>query len=319
MRPSQQLDKVAKGKRPPLTSGTVTRDKTDSEQNDDHRIDYVGEKSSGFGLEKNQSDGFLRGGRTRGGLLNLDRTHYNSFVTDAGQVYFVTSSFKGYDNFFTSEWNVQHPKAWSAASIKSVAWWPGSDWEKIRKHIGIEVQPIVYDFGDDIKYEKGNVVSSGQVIATGKEYHEVGQRIVAGEKPFANKDSAGAPKAKVDDSKINETKSNLQTTSRWLPLGVFAVVNAGQKKADYLVQLAVDQNGRIRGNWIDQMTNQVRPVEGYADKTTQRVVYRLVDQKDLMAESGLVNLTEDVASVAIHRPNGEPEFRGLIRLLKPVK
>ena len=47
----------------------------------------------------------------------------------------------------------------------------------------------------------------------------------------------------------------------WLPLGVFAVIaEAGQTKTDKVLQLALNKEGVIRGNFQDMLTDKVTPV-----------------------------------------------------------
>ena len=56
------------------------------------------------------------------------------------------------------------------------------------------------------------------------------------------------------------------TNDQWMPLGVFAVVAEGQTHTDKLVQLAVNQDGVIRGNYQDLLTDKSRRSIGTVDK-----------------------------------------------------
>ena len=86
-------------------------------------------------------------------------------------------------------------------------------------------------------YADGNVYYGDQPVATAEQYYaQAGQIADAGQ----------------------EAQSE-----EWLPLGVFAVIaEAGQTKTDKVVQLALNKQGDIRGNFQDSLTDVVIPVVG---------------------------------------------------------
>ena len=88
----------------------------------------------------------------------------------------------------------------------------------------------------------------------------------------------------------------------------------GQQKSDKTIQLAVNRDGIVRGNYSDGLTNEVKQLEGSIDQETQRVAIRFVDNLDMVAEMGLYNLTEDVSSMLVHFGADNTEQRGLIRI-----
>src|SRR4030095_13984710 len=65
----------------------------------------------------------------------------------------------------------------------------------------------------------------------------------------------------------------------WLPLGVFALTKTGETKSDVSIQLAVNKQGILRGNYTDTVTNQTQVVHGSVDKSTQRVAFTVGDNR----------------------------------------
>ena len=55
-------------------------------------------------------------------------------------------------------------------------------------------------------------------------------------------------------------KPTHRRTTDWLPLGVFALTKSGQTKSDVTIQLAVNKQGIIRGNYTDATTKKTQTV-----------------------------------------------------------
>ena len=80
---------------------------------------------------------------------------------------------------------------------------------------------------------------------------------------------------------------------QWLSFGVFALTPADQKQTNLMMQLAVNKQGVLRGNYTDTLTNTTQPIHGFVDKQTQRVAWEVGDNKSTVIETGLYNLTKD--------------------------
>jgi hypothetical protein len=104
------------------------------------------------------------------------------------------------------------------------------------------------------------------------------------------------------------------TNEDWLPLGVYGIIAEGQTTTDKLVQLALNKDGTIRGNYQDMISDKVTPIVGSVDKATQRVALRIEGNKLLVAETGLYDLTNDEVPILIHFGKDRHETRTLIRL-----
>ena len=83
------------------------------------------------------------------------------------------------------------------------------------------------------------------------------------------------------------------------------------------IQLAVNKQGVIRGNYTDTATNKTQLVQGSVDKQTQRVAFTVGDNTKDVVETGLYNLTKDEAPCLIHFGKDRTEQWLLVRLKKP--
>ena len=103
-----------------------------------------------------------------------------------------------------------------------------------------------------------------------------------------------------------------------MPLGVFAVLTTeGQSQTDKALQLAINKDGIIRGNFQDFLTEKVTPITGSVDKETQRVAFRAEGNDSVVIETGLYNLTNDEVPVLVHFDKDQQQQRLLVRLDKP--
>jgi hypothetical protein len=102
-----------------------------------------------------------------------------------------------------------------------------------------------------------------------------------------------------------------------MPLGVFALCKPDQTKSDVTIQLAVDKDGTIRGNYTDTATNKNQVVQGSVDKKTQRVAFTVGSNSKDVVETGLYNLTKDEAPCIIQFGGDHTEQWLLVRLKNP--
>jgi len=79
------------------------------------------------------------------------------------------------------------------------------------------------------------------------------------------------------------------------------------------MQLAVNQQGIVRGNYTDEVTDTTLPVHGAVDKKTQRAAWTIGDNKYSVMEVGLNNLTQSEAPALIHK-NGTTQRWLMVRL-----
>ena len=102
----------------------------------------------------------------------------------------------------------------------------------------------------------------------------------------------------------------------WLPLGVFALTKANEKNSIVTIQLAVNKQGVIRGNYTDTKTGKTMVIQGAVDKQTQRVAFTVGDNISNLIETGLYNLTKDEAPALVHVSSDKTAQYLLVRLDK---
>src|SRR5262249_16850065 len=67
-----------------------------------------------------------------------------------------------------------------------------------------------------------------------------------------------------------------------------------------VLQLAVNQEGIIRGNYFDALMNSSSIVHGAVDKKTEQAAWTIGDKKEPVFEAGIYNLTKDETPVLVH-------------------
>ena len=192
-------------------------------------------------------------------------------------------------------WYAQYPGAWLAASWAAGAAWSACTWDSASSYCGYsEEPPAYYDYGNNVTYEDGNVYVNGDDAGTTEQYYDQATQIA----------TAGAAAAAPPDGD-------------WLPLGVFAFTRPEQTKSDVSIQLAVNKEGVIRGNYTDSATNENQVIQGSIDKQTQRVAFTVGENTTSVIETGLYNLTKDEAPCLLHVGKDQTEQWLLVRLKQP--
>ncbi len=158
-------------------------------------------------------------------------------------------------------------------------------------YCGCAAQPYVFAYGDNITYNDGTVYYGDQPVASAEQYYQQADQLAADGQQATNED--------------------------WLPLGVFGVVRQPTDSVERVVQIAVNKEGVIRGNYQDLLTDTVTPVLGSVDKDNQRVGMKLQGNDSIVVETGLYNLTQDEVPVLVHFGPDRQETRTLVRLKQP--
>ncbi len=151
--------------------------------------------------------------------------------------------------------------------------------------------PVYYDYGNNVIYDNNNVYVNGQDAGTTQQYYQQASELAqAGEKADAPADGD------------------------WLPLGVFALAKTGESNSIVTIELAVNKQGVIRGNYTDTKTDKTQTIQGSVDKQTQRVAFTVGDNQSDLIETGLYNLTKDEVPALVHIGEDKTEQWLLVRL-----
>ena len=155
--------------------------------------------------------------------------------------------------------------------------------------------PVYFDYGNTIVFQNGNVYMNGQNLGTAAEYAAQARTLAM----------AGA-------------SAQTSRDSEWLPLGVFALCRPGDSRSDITAQLAVNQGGVIRGNYLDGSKNQTLAILGSVDKKTQRVAFTVGDDHATVLETGLYNLIKPDAPALVYLGADNTEQWELVGVQKPI-
>ena len=180
-------------------------------------------------------------------------------------------------------WAVTRPFAWAT-------------WGSVGSWCGYGGQPTSYSYGEDVYYS--------------------GDQVYAGDQPVATADEYADQAAAIASSAPSETPQK----SDWLPLGVFALTQDGQSSGaepSIYMQLAISKQGVISGTMKNTLTDKVQPLEGMADKKSQRVAWGVTGQERPIMETGLSNLTQDASPALVHFADGQTQQWLMVRIPEP--
>ena len=195
------------------------------------------------------------------------------YLTAAG----VRTNF-GHYGIYGAGWYTSHPAAWYAAGWAAGTAWNAATWDSLGTYFGYDsYPPVSYDYGNNITYQDNDVYIDGQDAGTVQQYYDAAASLAA-----------------------TGTSADAKSDGNWMPLGVFALCKPNETKSDLAMQLAVNRDGVLRGNYTDAATNQTQLIHGSVDKKTQRVSFTVGDNKTNVIETGLYNLTKDEAPALIH-------------------
>lgn len=214
--------------------------------------------------------------------------------------------------WFVGDWWYQHPTGiapWHYYQRFNdypwQYWWSYPSWNTTTRWFtwsappNAWAQPIYYDYGPggNVVYRDNRVFINDQPVATAAEFAESAAVLATVPPP----ESVAAAQA-----------------AEWLPLGTFAMSTSEEDlEPTEVLQLAVTRQGIVGGTLYDRETNTSQAIQGQVDKETQRVAFRLSETEDVVAETGLFNLTQDSAPLLVHFGQDRVETYNLVRLTVP--
>ena len=222
-------------------------------------------------------------------------TYYTSSASLAAQGTAFRGAAVGY-RAYTPAMFSGYPNAWSPTNVVASSLYTHPGYTNLAVGLGLDAQPIPYDYG-------GNIVAQSNAV-------------------YVNGDAAGTPQEYASQAtQIATTGQSAQPApdTKWLPLGVFAVVEGDQTSSDDVFQLAVDRQGTIRGNYHNVRTDQVESMSGAVDKQTQRAAWRIGSDQFPVYEAGIANLTKDATPMLVHTADGQSRQVSLLRLPQPAQ
>ncbi len=193
-------------------------------------------------------------------------------------------------------WYGDHPGAWACAGWRAGAAWTPATWGAVGAWCSVPPQqaPVYYDYGSNVTYQDNSVNVDGQSAGSPEQYYQ-----------------------QASDLAQAGTKAEAPADGDWLPLGVFSLCKSDAPSANLLLQLALNKQGVVRGNYTDSKTNKTQPVHGSLDKQTQRVALTIGNNTSTVIETGLYNLTKDEAPALMHFGADRTEQWLLVRQKNP--
>jgi hypothetical protein len=79
----------------------------------------------------------------------------------------------------------------------------------------------------------------------------------------------------------------------------------------------VNQNGDLRGNYTDAVTDHTLPIHGKVDQKTQRAAWTIGKKNDRVFETGIYNLTKPESPVLVHFGSDRTQQWLLVRVDQP--
>jgi hypothetical protein len=205
----------------------------------------------------------------------------------------VRSSFD-HPEIYGQQWYGEHSGIWAPAGLAAGAAWAPSSWGTIANTCGYSGgTPVSYNYGANVTCKQGNVLVDGQDVGTAEEFSQQASDLA----------ETGAQATPTDDE-------------QWLPLGVYAMVRNENQHPQLILQLAINKQGILRGNYTDEVTDNTLPIQGAVDQQTQRAAWTVGDNKSSVMEAGLANLTDSEARALLHK-NGKTARWLLVRLNQP--
>ncbi|WLD15544.1 hypothetical protein [Planctellipticum variicoloris] len=262
--------------------------------------------AAGFqGAAVGRNGGFAAGGAVRGpdggvaarGMAVGPNAAGFVRVSPSGRYTCATAVRGNFDHWgvYGTGWYTNHPGAWFAAGWGASAIWQAATWGSVGDWMGYyPPAPIYYDYGNNVTYQDNSVYVNGQNVGSSEDYYNQAASLAA----------AG-------------TQAQAPADGQWMPLGVFALTKPDQSKSDVTIQLAVNPQGVLRGNYTDNATGQSQVIHGSVDKKSQQVAFTMGDDSTKVIETGLYNLTKDEAPALIHDGKDRTEQWLLVRLKQP--
>jgi hypothetical protein len=189
-------------------------------------------------------------------------------------------------------------------------WWAPAAFGATAAFIDLATpDPVYIDYGMNVIYEGQTVYVDNQPIPAAQYTQPMIDLAVNVEQPPPPLPPAPAPAGQP---------AAAQPAAEWMPLGVFAL--AQEEKGDPVMffQISVNREGLISGGYSSTLTDDERPIAGQVDKASQRVAWRIGENRETIFVTSLANLTQDVSPLAIHFGNTRTQTWLLVRMPEPA-
>lgn len=253
-------------------------------------------------------DNFNNNDRFSNNTINNNNVNFNHFGNNNAFGHYGGYGYGGYGG-----WGhygpYGYPGGWCCPGWSSATAWTCMGVSTLTSFLGLGMMgAALADSGSgnkasspsvtNITYEGDNVYMGGQPLGTAAGYYQQAQQLAA--------NGTTTPAAATANDAAN-----------WQPLGVFALAEPGQTDSNMMLQLAINKDGMVRGNYLNQLTNETSQVFGALDKKTQRVSWTIGSNNTTVFDAMLADLVRDDSQVLVHYGPQNTKTMALIRLPAP--
>ncbi len=190
-----------------------------------------------------------------------------------------------------------YANAWPPTNLTTNSVYTHPGYGALAVGLKMDSQPVPYDYGGNVVVQSDAVYVNGAPAGTPQQFTQQAAQIAA-----------------------NGQTAQLSDNGKWLPLGVFALVEGNATTSDDVFQIAVNPQGILRGNYHQLSSDQMEPISGSVDRQTQRVAWTIGNDKNPIYDAGgVANLTKDATPLLVHLGDGQTRQLNLIRLEQPTQ
>ncbi len=174
----------------------------------------------------------------------------------------------------------------------------------------------------NVTYQGDTVYVNGQPYGSSTQYYNQAQQLAAqayaqGQADALAQQNAGMPPLAPNTVSTGGQSASNESQEKWAPLGVFSLAEPGETQANMLLQLAINPDGIVRGNYLNQLTNERSQIYGALDKKTQRVSFTIGENNSTVFDTTLRDLTREDSQILVHYGATNTQEMALIRLPAP--
>ncbi len=250
--------------------------------------------------------------------------HYGGYGAYGGYHGYGAGYAHGYANgYYHGSWG--YPGAWGCPGWSEGAAWTFMGVSALTSFLGIGMMAAASHGGGSSKnsgnvtnvtYEGDNVYVNGQPSGTAAQYYNSAQQLAAQsyQQPAYNNYADYYANLPEGGQSNVDAAPPADPNEKWEPLGVFALAEPGQTESNMLLQLAINQKGIVRGNYMNQLTNEKSQVYGALDKKTQRISWTIGQNNTTVFDTSLATLVKDDSQVLVHYSPTNTQEMALIRM-----
>lgn len=197
----------------------------------------------------------------------------------------INHAYPNRGDWFGNQFNADHNYHPLYAANARQDFWAASSWGDLNGLWGGAVAPLYYDGG--VAYNPP--AYSGDPSAPSS-YSQPPQQTYQSQPTYQPNGQSASQMAST-------------TGSDWLSLGVFALSNSqnSETQPTMYFQMAVNKEGTISGSYYNQPTDQVYPIEGLVDKSSQKAVWKMSQGDNSPTfQTGVYNLTLHETPVSVN-------------------